>query len=253
MICLIYVNNVTIKYVRIFIHLSLLFYIWKLLLISQLISVTISHIWCHLFSDTLSKQTGREPENIGEMLLLAKLLSTSTVHPYQYGKAANLNDYSADGTVFDYMAGVRKVLLTFIQHDELDFAFSPFWTHGIIVLRKLILLFNENFSCWSLAPLQIYFSHIMEASSSYHVPSCHNYLTSTKCFCFYTSNWQLSPHETGHWQVIMSKLYKHLYYWARVRSIYYDCFFSAFCNWFRYVAHGLWIVIFIFRFHFHLP
>lgn len=187
------------------------FYLWKPLLISQYISVTISHIWCYSFSDTLSKQTGREPENIGEMLLLAKLLSTATVHPYQYGKAANLNDYSADGTVFDYMAGVRKVLSAFIQQHELDFAFSPFRIHRVIVLHKHTLLFNENFLCWSVTSHQQYFSRIMEASSSYHVLSCHNYLTSTKQLCFYASNWQLSPQETemeGHWQVIIVKLYK---------------------------------------------
>ena len=51
----------------------------------------------------------REPENLAEMLFLAKVLSTVTGKTYRYGKAADLNDYTADGTVFDYMAGVRKV------------------------------------------------------------------------------------------------------------------------------------------------
>lgn len=43
------------------------------------------------------------------MLKFANLLSTSTKFAYQYGKAVALNDYSADGTIFDYMSGVRKV------------------------------------------------------------------------------------------------------------------------------------------------
>ena len=44
-----------------------------------------------------------------EMLKLAQLLATVTRRQYRYGKAVDLNDYTADGTVFDYMAGVRKV------------------------------------------------------------------------------------------------------------------------------------------------
>ena len=29
--------------------------------------------------------------------------------PFSYGVAYNINDYTADGTIFDYMAGNRKV------------------------------------------------------------------------------------------------------------------------------------------------
>ncbi|XP_060559062.1 carboxypeptidase A5-like isoform X1 [Ruditapes philippinarum] len=61
------------------------------------------------FADSLSQRTGRAPENIKEMLKLAKELSKSTIYKYQYGQAAKLNDYSADGSIFDYMAGRRKV------------------------------------------------------------------------------------------------------------------------------------------------
>lgn len=61
------------------------------------------------FADSLSQRTGRAPENIKEMLKLAKELSKSTIYKYQYGQAAKLNDYSADGSIFDYMAGRRKI------------------------------------------------------------------------------------------------------------------------------------------------
>jgi len=57
----------------------------------------------------VSRQSGREPYNVQEMVKLAKLLSVSSEFTYQFGKAADLNDYSADGTVFDYMSGRRKV------------------------------------------------------------------------------------------------------------------------------------------------
>ena len=60
-------------------------------------------------SDSQSRKLGREPDNLVEMLNLAKLLASVTGQKYEYGKAADLNDYTADGTVFDYMAGVRKV------------------------------------------------------------------------------------------------------------------------------------------------
>ena len=60
-------------------------------------------------SDSKSRKLGRDPDNLSEMLILAELLATVTGKKYQYGKAADLNDYTADGTVFDYMAGVRKV------------------------------------------------------------------------------------------------------------------------------------------------
>ncbi|KAL3872929.1 hypothetical protein ACJMK2_036102 [Sinanodonta woodiana] len=61
------------------------------------------------YADTVSKATGREPENVQQMLELAATLSVSTKHGYQYGKATKLNEYTADGTIFDYMAGVRKI------------------------------------------------------------------------------------------------------------------------------------------------
>ncbi|WAR19295.1 CBPO-like protein [Mya arenaria] len=65
------------------------------------------------YADTKSKATNREPENIAEMMKLAEILSTCTSYRYQYGKAADLNDYTADGTVFDYMAGVKHIPFTY--------------------------------------------------------------------------------------------------------------------------------------------
>ncbi|XP_045183186.2 carboxypeptidase A4-like [Mercenaria mercenaria] len=61
------------------------------------------------FADSVSQKTGRVPDNVKEMTKLAQELATSTIYKYQYGRAVNLNDYSADGTVFDYMAGRRKI------------------------------------------------------------------------------------------------------------------------------------------------
>ena len=51
----------------------------------------------------------RKPENIEEMLDLASIMSHSTTFLYKYGCAHVLGGYSADGTVFDYMAGVKEV------------------------------------------------------------------------------------------------------------------------------------------------
>ena len=45
------------------------------------------------------------------MLELADLMSQSMIHKFAYGMAYQLNEYTADGTIFDYMAGVRKVSL----------------------------------------------------------------------------------------------------------------------------------------------
>ena len=51
-----------------------------------------------------------KPWNLDSMLTLAKTLSTSTLYSFKYGIAYEINEYTADGTIFDYMSGVRKVL-----------------------------------------------------------------------------------------------------------------------------------------------
>ena len=43
------------------------------------------------------------------MLDLAMELSHATNFNYKYGEVYKISDYTADGTIFDYMAGVRKV------------------------------------------------------------------------------------------------------------------------------------------------
>ena len=45
------------------------------------------------------------------MLDLADQMSHATPKQFTYGLAYQLNEYTADGTIFDYMAGVRKVYL----------------------------------------------------------------------------------------------------------------------------------------------
>ena len=60
-------------------------------------------------TDTKSKKIKRRPDNVEDMLDLAMELSHSTRYTFKYGEAYKLNDYTADGTIFDFMAGVRKV------------------------------------------------------------------------------------------------------------------------------------------------
>ncbi len=43
------------------------------------------------------------------MLDLADQMSQAMANKFAYGMAYQVNEYTADGTVFDYMAGVRKV------------------------------------------------------------------------------------------------------------------------------------------------
>ena len=50
-----------------------------------------------------------KPDNVDNMLELADQMARHTSTSFKYGIAYQLNDYTADGTSFDYMAGVRKV------------------------------------------------------------------------------------------------------------------------------------------------
>lgn len=59
--------------------------------------------------DSVSKQTRHKPGNLNAMLDIAQKMSHATSKKFTYGIAYHLNDYTADGTIFDYMAGVRKV------------------------------------------------------------------------------------------------------------------------------------------------
>ncbi|XP_041351999.1 zinc carboxypeptidase-like [Gigantopelta aegis] len=64
------------------------------------------------FADTRSKLTHRIPDNLITLTKLASALSVSTAHKYQFGRTSELTDYTADGTSFDYMAGVKHIPLT---------------------------------------------------------------------------------------------------------------------------------------------
>ncbi|XP_061165260.1 carboxypeptidase T-like isoform X2 [Saccostrea echinata] len=72
----------------------------------------INHIYIP-YSDTRSREIQREPDNINEMLRMASRLSRCTMYRYQYGTAPQLINYTADGTIFDYMAGVQKIPFSF--------------------------------------------------------------------------------------------------------------------------------------------
>ena len=60
------------------------------------------------------------PYNIDAMLEVAHAMSVSTRFKFSYGIAYELNDYTADGTVFDYMSGVRQVRLMMDNAEEID-------------------------------------------------------------------------------------------------------------------------------------
>ena len=57
----------------------------------------------------MSKRSQRKPANVDAMMDVASKMSRATSKSFTYNIAYRLNDYLADGTIFDYMAGVRKV------------------------------------------------------------------------------------------------------------------------------------------------
>ncbi|KAJ8308626.1 hypothetical protein KUTeg_013500, partial [Tegillarca granosa] len=56
-----------------------------------------------------SQKTNSKPDNLEAMEDLAWHLSKATKFKHKYGNAFKLTKYAADGTIFDYMAGVRKI------------------------------------------------------------------------------------------------------------------------------------------------
>lgn len=73
------------------------------------------------FADTKSRQLKRVPDNIQEMLRLAAQLSRCTKYKYRFGTSHQLINYTADGTIFDYMAGIQKVRRNFSLKKDLWF------------------------------------------------------------------------------------------------------------------------------------
>ncbi|CAL1530388.1 unnamed protein product [Lymnaea stagnalis] len=66
------------------------------------------------YADSKSKQLHRIPENQHHMVNLAKrMVNASPSRQFEMGMAYELNGYVADGTSFDYMAGVAKVPFSF--------------------------------------------------------------------------------------------------------------------------------------------
>ncbi|KAH3844336.1 carboxypeptidase A4-like isoform X2 [Dreissena polymorpha] len=65
------------------------------------------------YADTESQRLRRTHENEKEMRTLAWEMSTATKHKYLYGKAIDLTKYTADGTIFDFMAGVKNISFSY--------------------------------------------------------------------------------------------------------------------------------------------
>nr|XP_002737182.2 PREDICTED: zinc carboxypeptidase A 1-like [Saccoglossus kowalevskii] len=65
------------------------------------------------FADSVSKKEKKRPVNHKKQLELAKKMAKATSYRYTHGIAYELNDYEADGTIFDYMAGVRQIPFSF--------------------------------------------------------------------------------------------------------------------------------------------
>lgn len=53
------------------------------------------------------------------MLELASYMSSAGPKSYKYGIGNEINEYTADGTIYDYMKGVRKVRLLTIRYMRL--------------------------------------------------------------------------------------------------------------------------------------
>ncbi|XP_062503246.1 carboxypeptidase O-like isoform X2 [Corticium candelabrum] len=61
------------------------------------------------FSDSKSKMSARHHYNEASELSLASLIAAAAGHHFKFNVAHVLNDYPADGTSFDYMAGVKQI------------------------------------------------------------------------------------------------------------------------------------------------
>ncbi|PIK33128.1 putative carboxypeptidase A1 isoform X1 [Apostichopus japonicus] len=61
------------------------------------------------FADSLSAKEKRLPDNADVQLHLAKRIAHASSQPFQFGVGYVLNPYPADGTIYDYMHGVRKI------------------------------------------------------------------------------------------------------------------------------------------------
>lgn len=118
------------------------------------------------FADTKSRQLKRVPDNIQGMLRLAAQLSRCTKYKYRFGTSHQLINYTADGTIFDYMAGIQKVRrnfslkkdLWFLQvHQSLDkifflyfrYPFLLLWSCGVNNIKERVVLIYSTLKVMS--------------------------------------------------------------------------------------------------------
>ncbi|XP_022256222.1 carboxypeptidase A5-like [Limulus polyphemus] len=80
------------------------------------------------FADSESRRLKRKPTNIELMMKLAKKMAEITEPHFVYGQAFVVNQYTADGTIFDYMAGIKKGIPT-DQSSKLEISGSSSPSH----------------------------------------------------------------------------------------------------------------------------
>ncbi|XP_076350835.1 carboxypeptidase A5-like isoform X7 [Tachypleus tridentatus] len=85
------------------------------------------------FADSMSKRLKRKPSNIELMMKLAKEMAEVTDPHFVYGQAFVVNQYTADGTIFDYMAGIKKIPFSFAVE---------LWGDGDLPEKQCFDLFN---------------------------------------------------------------------------------------------------------------
>ncbi|XP_071962021.1 carboxypeptidase A4-like [Antedon mediterranea] len=61
------------------------------------------------FADSISKEEKRVPNNMDAQLHLASKIARASVDDFNFGIGYKLNNYPADGTIFDYMSGIKKI------------------------------------------------------------------------------------------------------------------------------------------------
>lgn len=115
----------------------------------------IRHIYMP-FADTASKAAKRDPPNFTALSDLSARLSNSTKYTFRYGKAYDLNFYTADGTGFDYMSAVRQIPFSLAvemwenpEHKEASCfdEFNPDSEHLKEELEAFHPMYAELFSC----------------------------------------------------------------------------------------------------------
>nr|XP_054758750.1 carboxypeptidase A1-like isoform X1 [Lytechinus pictus] len=85
------------------------------------------------FADSASRKAKRVPVNSAVQLGLAEAMSKAGGSSFKYGIGYNLCEYPADGTIYDYMAGVKKI--PFSLNVEM-------WGEGDIDNKQCFDLFN---------------------------------------------------------------------------------------------------------------